>query len=49
MLSLGIVYENSLGVTKDHKEAVEWYRKSARLGDKRAKKHLQTEMAGMSG
>ncbi|MBO5644474.1 MAG: SEL1-like repeat protein, partial [Lentisphaeria bacterium] len=38
---LGLCYEKGFGVKQDMKEAVKWYRKAARRGDKMAKNHLK--------
>jgi TPR repeat protein len=38
--TLGWMYENGLGVTKDNSEAVRWYRKGAEAGDGNAMNNL---------
>ena len=38
---MGYMYEKGIGVKQDMKEAVKWYRKAARRGDKMAKNHLK--------
>jgi TPR repeat protein len=39
--SLGVMYEEGWGVTKDHAEAVRWYRKAANQGNVAAKNILK--------
>ena len=41
MLGLGFIYENGRGVPKDIPTAVEWYRKSANLGNQAALQNLR--------
>ena len=39
-LKLGVMYMNGLGVAKDERQAVEWYRKAAQQGDVEAQQLL---------
>ena len=40
-LNLGLMYENGLGVSKNLRDAVKWYRMAAKQGNKKAINKLQ--------
>lgn len=39
--AVGVCYEDGIGVEADLEEAREWYARSAKQGNKEAKKHLK--------
>ena len=41
MNSLGVLYENGNGVEQDYTKAIEYYEKSAELGNEHAKRKLK--------